>query len=61
MPASAVDTDSCPFEPEIQQDELPRRIDLAFVDEVDAGNHFAAWQEPELVNNEVRAAFRSLR
>jgi hypothetical protein len=26
-----------------------------------AGNHFAAWQEPELFTTEVRAAFRSLR
>jgi pimeloyl-ACP methyl ester carboxylesterase len=25
------------------------------------GNHFAAWQEPELFTNELRAAFRSLR
>jgi pimeloyl-ACP methyl ester carboxylesterase len=28
--------------------------------EVDQGNHFAAWQEPELFTTEVRAAFRSL-
>jgi pimeloyl-ACP methyl ester carboxylesterase len=27
----------------------------------DKGNHFAAWQEPELFTTEVRAAFRSLR
>jgi hypothetical protein len=26
-----------------------------------AGNHFAAWQEPELYATEVRAAVRSLR
>ena len=25
------------------------------------GNHFAAWQEPDLFTTEVRAAFRSLR
>jgi hypothetical protein len=25
------------------------------------GNHFAAWQEPNLFTEEIRAAFRSLR
>jgi hypothetical protein len=25
------------------------------------GNHFAAWQEPDLFTTEVRAAFKSLR
>jgi pimeloyl-ACP methyl ester carboxylesterase len=34
---------------------------LIYFNEVDAGNHFAAWQEPELFTIEVRAAFRSLR
>jgi len=34
---------------------------LIYFNEVDAGNHFAAWQEPELFTTEVRAAFRSLR
>ncbi|HST66146.1 MAG TPA: epoxide hydrolase, partial [Mycobacteriales bacterium] len=34
---------------------------LVYFNEVDAGNHFAAWQEPELFTTEVRAAFRSLR
>jgi pimeloyl-ACP methyl ester carboxylesterase len=34
---------------------------LIYFNEVGAGNHFAAWQEPELFTNEVRAAFRSLR
>jgi hypothetical protein len=28
---------------------------------VDEGNHFRAWQEPDLFTTEVRAAFRSLR
>ena len=31
------------------------------VNELDRGNHFAAWQEPDLFTTEVRAAFRSLR
>ena len=35
--------------------------DLIYFNEVDKGNHFAAWQEPELFTSEVRAAFRSLR
>jgi pimeloyl-ACP methyl ester carboxylesterase len=34
---------------------------LIYFNEVDRGNHFAAWQEPELYTSEVRAAFRSLR
>ena len=34
---------------------------LVYFNEVDNGNHFAAWQEPELFTSEVRAAFRSLR
>jgi hypothetical protein len=34
---------------------------LMYFNEVDRGNHFAAWQEPELFTTEVRAAFRSLR
>jgi len=34
---------------------------LIYFNEVDRGNHFAAWQEPNLFTTEVRAAFRSLR
>jgi pimeloyl-ACP methyl ester carboxylesterase len=34
---------------------------LIYFNDVDRGNHFAAWQEPELFTTEVRAAFRSLR
>jgi pimeloyl-ACP methyl ester carboxylesterase len=34
---------------------------LIYFNEVDEGNHFAAWQEPELYTAEVRAGFRSLR
>jgi pimeloyl-ACP methyl ester carboxylesterase len=29
--------------------------------EVDRGGHFAAWEEPEIFTNELRAAFRPLR
>jgi pimeloyl-ACP methyl ester carboxylesterase len=28
---------------------------------VDKGGHFAAWEQPELFSDELRAAFRSLR
>jgi pimeloyl-ACP methyl ester carboxylesterase len=34
---------------------------LIYFNEVAKGNHFAAWQEPDLFTTEVRAAFRSLR
>jgi pimeloyl-ACP methyl ester carboxylesterase len=34
---------------------------LIYFNEVDEGDHFAAWQEPDLFTTEVRAAFRSLR
>jgi pimeloyl-ACP methyl ester carboxylesterase len=34
---------------------------LIYFNQVDEGNHFAAWQEPDLFPTEVRAAFRSLR
>jgi pimeloyl-ACP methyl ester carboxylesterase len=35
--------------------------DLAYFNEVEKGGHFAAWEEPEVFSDEVRAAFRSLR
>ena len=34
---------------------------LIYFNEVDEGNHFAAWQEPEIFTGELRAAFRPLR
>jgi pimeloyl-ACP methyl ester carboxylesterase len=34
---------------------------LVYFNKVDAGDHFADWQEPEIFTREVRAAFRSLR
>ena len=34
---------------------------LAYFNEVGKGGHFAAWEEPELFSQEVRAAFRSVR
>jgi pimeloyl-ACP methyl ester carboxylesterase len=35
--------------------------DPTYFNEVDRGGHFAAWEEPQLFSEEVRAAFRSLR
>lgn len=34
---------------------------LVYFKEVDEGNHFAAWGQPERFTSEVRAGFRSLR
>jgi pimeloyl-ACP methyl ester carboxylesterase len=34
---------------------------VIYFNEVDRGGHFAAWEEPELFSEEVRAAFKSLR
>jgi pimeloyl-ACP methyl ester carboxylesterase len=35
--------------------------DLAYFNAVDKGGHFAAWEEPELFSEEMRATFRSVR
>jgi pimeloyl-ACP methyl ester carboxylesterase len=34
---------------------------LTYFNEAERGGHFAAWEEPQLFTEEVRAAFRSLR
>jgi pimeloyl-ACP methyl ester carboxylesterase len=34
---------------------------LVYFNEVDRGGHFAAWEEPDIFTNELRAAFRTLR
>ena len=34
---------------------------LVYWNEVDKGGHFAAWEQPKLFSEEVRAAFKSLR
>jgi pimeloyl-ACP methyl ester carboxylesterase len=34
---------------------------LVYYNEVDKGGHFAAWEQPQLFSEEIRAAFRSLR
>ncbi len=35
--------------------------ELVHFNKVDKGGHFAAWEQPELLSEEVRATFRSLR
>jgi pimeloyl-ACP methyl ester carboxylesterase len=35
--------------------------DLIYFNEVDRGGHFAAWEQPQLFSEEIRAAFRSIR
>ncbi|MCR2809063.1 MULTISPECIES: epoxide hydrolase family protein [unclassified Microbacterium] len=35
--------------------------DLAYFSEAERGGHFAAWEEPQLFTDELRAAFRPLR
>jgi pimeloyl-ACP methyl ester carboxylesterase len=34
---------------------------VMYFNEVDKGGHFAAWEEPQLFSEEIRAAFRSIR
>ena len=34
---------------------------LTYFHEADKGGHFAAWEQPQLFSEEIRAAFRSLR
>jgi pimeloyl-ACP methyl ester carboxylesterase len=41
--------------------ERMRKTRLIYFHEVDKGGHFAAWEQPQLFSEELRAAFRSLR
>jgi hypothetical protein len=34
---------------------------VVYFNEAERGGHFAAWEEPGLFSEEIRAAFRSLR
>jgi len=34
---------------------------LIYFHDVDKGGHFAAWEQPQLFSEELRAAFKSLR
>jgi hypothetical protein len=46
-----------PRAPPLPPEEVNTAL-LNFLNEVDNGNHFAAWQEPNLFTEEIRAAFR---
>jgi pimeloyl-ACP methyl ester carboxylesterase len=52
-----------PFESYPAPESWARRAypKLIYFHEVDRGGHFAAWEQPELFADELRAAFRSLR
>lgn len=52
-----------PFESYPAPESWARRAypKLFYFHEVDRGGHFAAWEQPELFADELRAAFRSLR
>ena len=41
-------------------DAMQAYPDLIYFSEVDEGNHFAAWGQPDLFTSEVRAGFGSL-
>jgi pimeloyl-ACP methyl ester carboxylesterase len=36
-------------------------LDGRLIDKVDKGGHFAAWEQPKIFTDEIRAAFKSLR
>jgi hypothetical protein len=70
--AAAIRPFTIPVAPEAELAALRARIEatrwaeraypkLIYFNELDRGNHFAAWQEPALFSGELRAAFRSLR
>jgi len=54
------ETDIRPFRVEVPEEAI---ADLrpTYFNEVAKGGHFAAWEEPLLFSEEVRAAFRPLR
>jgi pimeloyl-ACP methyl ester carboxylesterase len=50
--------DICPAPKSWAQRAYPK---LIHYNKVDTGGHFAAWEQPKLYSEEVRAGFRSLR
>jgi pimeloyl-ACP methyl ester carboxylesterase len=38
-----------------------RAYKLVYYNKVDKGGHFAAWEQPQVFSEEVRAGFRPLR
>ena len=61
---------SIPFAMSVFPDELyqplgvgrnGRTHNLIYYNELDRGGHFAAWEQPQLFSEEMRAAFKTLR
>jgi hypothetical protein len=48
-----------PFRVDAPQEKI--HPNLVYFNKVDRGEHVAAWEEPQLFSEEIRAAFRSLR
>jgi pimeloyl-ACP methyl ester carboxylesterase len=40
---------------------MKKALPAIYFNEVDKGGHFAAWEQPEILVTELRAAFKSLR
>jgi hypothetical protein len=34
---------------------------LVYYNQLDQGGHFAAWEQPKLLSDEIRAGFRAMR
>jgi hypothetical protein len=52
-----------PRQMRVQTTRHPKKVypNLMYRGEADTGGHFAAWEEPQIFNEEIRAAFKSLR
>jgi len=65
LPASTIPFAFTTFPGEISRTQRSRveasYPNVDYFNEVDRGDHFPAWEEPQLLSEEVRAAFRSLR
>jgi len=63
MPTAAPATPSvwCSSRPPRSWAERAYPNNLIYFNQLDRGGHFAAWEQPQLFSEEVRAAFRSLR
>jgi len=44
-----------------RESRFPIRLKESFYNKLDKGGHFAAWEQPQLFSEEVRAGFKSLR
>jgi len=53
-----VTTSAETFSPPVEA--MQAHPNLIYFNEMDEGNHFAAWGQPDLFTSDVRAGFRSL-